>query len=265
MVNQQEKKNNYKNILYIKNYINSKDIDYLNELFNVNTFSINSNKLIGLNKDDLDELINNYDIIIIGGGPQHIITTEIFKYPEIPNQIELIRIISNTNKLLIGICLGCQIIGKAFGLEVIQMDKLCAGFDNLDSSTLNTQYIKVSLDKYLSKLDYDLLSKSFNFHNDCVQFLIPNTELINICNSKNNIPYIIAHTKANIYGFQFHPEADIDCVKNMLEKYDNDLTKNIIETNQDQLNLKSLINSQVFPEKSISIICLHFFNVFINC
>ena len=47
MVNQQEKKNNYKNILYIKNYINSKDIDYLNELFNVNTFSINSNKLIG--------------------------------------------------------------------------------------------------------------------------------------------------------------------------------------------------------------------------
>ena len=94
MVNQQEKKNNYKNILYIKNYINSKDIDYLNELFNVNTFSINSNKLIGLNKDDLDKLINNYDIIIIGGGPQHIITTEILKYPEIPNQIELIKIMT---------------------------------------------------------------------------------------------------------------------------------------------------------------------------
>lgn len=239
---------NKKKILYIKNNFNGKNLDYLNKFFDIDFYSVNSTDLIDKDILYLNELVNFYDIIIIGGGPQHLTTNYIDSHPEIINQIELVKIILNTNKLLIGICLGCQIIGKTFGLEINQMDKLCLGFDYLDINSIDYNFITNQNDKYLSKIDFNLLSKSFSYHYDCVNCKSNNNENSNLhCvgYSKFGVPYILKHSTANIYGFQFHPEVTHECVLNIVNSYPNIS----IETEQ----IKN--NSEIY---------LHFFEIFIN-
>jgi anthranilate/para-aminobenzoate synthase component II len=255
-----------KNILFIKNIIQDNKLDYLDKYFSVNITWINSIELIGKDYWYLNNMIKPYDIIIMGGGPQHIIGNYENVHPEIKNQIELVKIISHTDKLLIGICLGCQIIGKAFGYSIIQMNNLCKGFNYLDSNSIDYNLIQTKNDKYLSRFDWKLLAKSFSYHYDCVN--------INTCNnfncklrcvgySKLNIPYIFSHSDANIYGFQFHPEITIGRIKNVLDNNNDTLDDN------DTLDKK--VTNNIFKEqiksdldKFNSDICMHFFDVFIN-
>jgi anthranilate/para-aminobenzoate synthase component II len=235
-----------KKILFIKNNYLGKKLDYLEKYFNIELIYLNSNDLIDKDYLYLNNLIDSFDIIIIGGGPQHLIGNYLDIHPEIKNQIELIKLISKTTKLLIGICLGCQIIGKTFDLEIIQMDKLCLGFNYLDTNSIDYNYIKYKKDKYLSKINYNILSKSFSYHYDCVNFKnYNNTELKCIGYSKLNVPYIITHTNANIYGFQFHPELTNDCILGILNSYPGISIK----------SQKTEENSDIY---------LHFFEIFIN-
>lgn len=241
-----------KKILFIKNNYLGKKLDYLDKYFNIELIYLNSNYLIDKDYSYLKNLIDTFDIIIIGGGPQHLIGNYLDIYPEIKNQIELIKLISKTTKLLIGICLGCQIIGKTFGLEINQMDKLCMGFNYLDTNSIDYNYINYKNDKYLSKIDYNILAKSFSYHYDCINFNncnncnnFNNTELKCIGYSKLNVPYIITHTNANIYGFQFHPEVTNDCILHVLNSY-SDISIKSQQTED---------NSDIY---------LHFFEIFIN-
>jgi anthranilate/para-aminobenzoate synthase component II len=241
-----------KNILYIKNFSSGKNLYFLKKYFNINIKCIDSNLLINYTIDNLKKLIELYDIIIIGGGKQHLTSNNIFlKYPEIKNQIEIVKLISmyyKKNKLLIGICLGCQIIALCFGLKIVQMKKLCLGFDNLDITTINYNYINNYKDIYLNKINYKLLAKSFSFHYDninyidCIDNNIVNNELVIIAKSNEGIPYIIKHLKSKIYGFQFHPEACLESIINIFE-YDTFINKSNIELEK---------------------ITTHFFDIFIN-
>lgn len=252
-----------KNILFIKNIIQDNKLDYLDKYFNVEITWIDSNELVGKDHEYLNNMIKPYDIIIIGGGPQHIIGNYENFHPEIKNQIELVKIISNTDKLLIGICLGCQIIGKAFGYSIVQMNNLCVGFNYLELNSIDYDQIQIKNDKYLGKLDWKLLAKSFCYHYDCVNINTCdnlNFKLRCVGYSKLNIPYIFTHSDANIYGFQFHPEVTIGCIKNVLDNdalNEKDLDKNITDN-----NFNDQINSDL--DKFIPDIYLHFFDVFIN-
>lgn len=247
-----------KNVLYIKNNYQSKNLNNLDNFFDINFSWINSSDLIGKDNYYLKELVNKYDIIIIGGGPQHI-TSNYFNtdtYPEIINQIELVKLVVGSNKMLVGICLGCQIIGKTFGYNIIQMNKLCVGFNYLDTNSIDYNLIKSIDDKFLSKLDFELLSKSFSFHYDCVcmDFINLsdklNQELYCIGKSILNIPYIIKHSKSNIYGFQSHPEVTIECITNVLKYLQ--IQKNISDVDIPNINK---FNSEIY---------FHFFDIFIN-
>lgn len=252
-----------KKVLYIENNSNPQNFKFLENYFDITTQQFNSLTLVNKNIGYIIELIDNFDIIILGGGPQHLTTEQIHNYPEIDNQIEIVKYIKNkTNgtKLLIGICLGCQIIGLALGHKVIQMEKLCFGYDFLDTKSINYDYIKKSNDLYLSKLDYELLAKSFCFHYDQINIKQPdlienNSEIIVIGQSKTNVPYIIKHSKSNIYGFQFHPELTIDSVKNAK----NYLTSNNL-CNSDNLNnpMDNLVKNY-----NTSVL-FHFFTVFFS-
>lgn len=173
-------------ILFIKNYIFTENLFYLDK-FNINY--IYSFDIINYNDSQLNELIDKYHIIIIGGGPQHLTFELINNYPEIKNLIKIINLAHLKSKLLIGLCLGCQIIAYTFGLEIIQMNNLCIGFGYLDINSLNNQIIEK--DKYLNNLDYHIISKSFSYHNDCINFK-SNNELELLAKSNNNIPYIVS-------------------------------------------------------------------------
>jgi len=257
-----------KKILYIKNFSKGSNLDYLKKISSLNLKCIESNEIIDYNRDQLIELINIYDIIILGGGKQHLTSNNILmEYPEILNQIELVKLISSkfksSNKILIGICLGCQIIALSFGISIIQMNKLMIGFNYMDLNTINYQYILNSNDKYLNNLDYNLLSQSFSFHYDCIDVdnlnnlnNINNTsnldKLVIIAKSINNVPYIITNTNSNIYGFQFHPEICSSSISNI---------GNIFLENKMEKYSHLLKNSNHTQLEKIQI---HFFNIFIN-
>ncbi len=249
-----------KKILYIKNFSYDKCLNYLDNLNSVN--SISSIELIDYNFEKIKKLVEMYEIIILGGGNQHLtLDNFLITYPEIKNQIEIVKLVSiQKNKLLIGICLGCQIIAYSFGFKIIKAPELIFGFDLLDTNTINFDHIVKNNDQCLNKLDFDLISKSFSFHYDYIDFTsktiqieqINQDELILIAYSLNKHPYIIANKNSNIYGFQFHPEITFDSIINIIDLFN---LSNEFDVNSTSCNSKQFIFKKIFN---------HFFYVFTN-
>lgn len=288
-----------KNVLYIKNYPNGIDITFLSNKYDgLCIKNIISKELIEMDAKELNKLVSTYDIFIFGGGPQHLTKNLIDNYPEILNQIKLIHLLSkNKNKLVIGICLGIQIIAYSFGYEIVKLNKLCVGFNYLDTNSIRTkeQQDKVNSDKYLSKLDFELLSKSFSYHydrideNKKINFKTLNQnnnyndidddiddDIYVIAYSKSGIPYIIKNKNSNIYGFQFHPELTTEYVLKIfnekfslsnyfddIDKFDDDNKKNdkqdISYLDIDMIN-EIANNIKFFDDK----ILYHFFDIFFS-
>ncbi|MDC6448518.1 aminodeoxychorismate/anthranilate synthase component II [Alphaproteobacteria bacterium] len=101
------------------------------------------------------------------------------------------------NKLpILGICLGHQSIGQAFGAKIIKCEEIMHGkidlmnhynhkiFNNIESNFLATRYHSLIIDR-------STLPKEF----------------IITAETKKKIIMGIAHSKLPIYGFQFHPES----------------------------------------------------------
>lgn len=254
----------------------STNLNYLEKIFNfVDVHRICSSTLINKNLFELENIIELYDIIIIGGGPQHLIGDYKKKYPEISNQIELVKIFSqkythnsNSNKkVLLGICLGCQIIGLAFGCKISQLkNKVIRGFGNLDLTSINYAHINNSKDIYLNKIKWDLFAHTYSAHMDYIDIdhadidhvdIETNSEsehnkssdIIFIAKSNIDIPYVITIKNSPIYAFQFHPEITYDDIKNS-------------QINQSTYSNDYLEQLKLF-EKCDSDIYEHFFSIFI--
>jgi anthranilate/para-aminobenzoate synthase component II len=249
-----------KNILHIKNFDYGKNLDYLKTFSNVHLHCIMSIEIIDYNIEELKKFIEPFDIIILGGGPQHLTTNNyLTTYLEIKNQIEIVKLVSGLyckEKLLIGICLGCQIIGLSFGLKVIDYKKQIIGFGHLDTNTIDHNFINNSNTNYLNKLDFNLLSESFSFHSDYVNFLNDNKLLDDklnlIAQSTKGHPYLLTNNNLNIYGFQFHPEISLNSILDITNLFP-DINKSNLEYSIDELKKSQL-------EK----IYKHFFDIFIN-
>jgi GMP synthase (glutamine-hydrolysing) len=59
--------------------------------------------------------LNDFDFLIIMGGPQNL--NEIEQYPYLAIEIELVKQAIQAKKLVLGICLGAQMIGEALGAK----------------------------------------------------------------------------------------------------------------------------------------------------
>jgi GMP synthase-like glutamine amidotransferase len=203
-------------IVFLNNHFNT-NINYLDEK-NYNITYIFTDTIIDNDETYILSLITYYDLIIIGGGPQHLTNHEIKHYPEVPILIKIIELSYKINKLLIGICLGCQLIALTFNIEIVKLKESHIGTSFLDLSTLNKDIIKS--DKYLSNINFELIEHSFSFHNDGINPSgINHPEIDILCYSKTNVPYIIKHKNKSIYGFQFHPELTNISIHNSLNKY----------------------------------------------
>ena len=140
--------------------------------------------------------------------------------PCTPNEagicLKIIENFKNTFPIL-GICLGHQSIGQAFGGKIINCDEIMHGkidfmkhfnheiFKNIENNFLATRYHSLIIDR-------DTLSKDF----------------IITAETNNKIIMGIAHSQLPIYGLQFHPESigteiGKDLLKNFLTliKYGN--------------------------------------------
>ena len=119
--------------------------------------------------------------------------------PCTPNEagicLELINELKNKFPIL-GICLGHQSIGQAFGSNIIKCEEIMHGkldkiihfnhqlFEGIDSNFLATRYHSLIIDR-------KTLNKNFSV----------------IAQTKKKIIMGIAHKSLPIYGFQFHPES----------------------------------------------------------
>ena len=217
-----------KNILVIMNNFNINNFDYINANF------INSSDISNFSIAELTNIISKYQIIIISGGPQHLTKDKINLYPEINNLVICVQLCKKLNKVLIGICLGCQIIAYSFGLEICSINK----FFPL-TNIIGTNYLQLPIitnDNFISKLDHNLLQQAFSYHYDFIKVnnkFDTNTEIDIIAKSKNDIPYIIKHKTHNIYGFQMHPEINIYNIYKcdyLIDNYSEEIAKKFFDT-----------------------------------
>ena len=101
------------------------------------------------------------------------------------------------NKIpILGICLGHQSIGQAFGAKIIKCKEIMHG--KIDEMEHNNHEIFSNIKKNFSATRY---------HSLVIDRNTLSSDFIITAETKNKIIMGIAHTILPIYGFQFHPES----------------------------------------------------------
>ena len=132
-------------------------------------------------------LKKKYKKIVISPGPGN------------PNQagncLHIVKSLSNKIPIL-GVCLGHQVIGQAFGAKVVNAKKLMHGktskifhnkkgiFKGIKNNLIGTRYHSLIIDNKTLNKDFIITAKT-----------------------KDNLIMGIMHKKYNLHGVQFHPES----------------------------------------------------------
>ncbi len=177
-------------ILIINNNTNYlKEIKETLDKFNYNIISFEKIKYPDIEK---------FTHIILTGGKEKL-DFEKFK--------EVIKIIKNSNKPILGICFGHQLICKFFGTDINKI-KYRKG---------NLKIKKIKEDKIFKDLGDEI--EIYEDH----EYIIKNIpkEMISLAESIDGNE-VIKHKLKKIYGFQFHPEKTKDgkkLIKNFLNDF----------------------------------------------
>ena len=137
--------------------------------------------------NSLEIIKKKYKKIVISPGPGN------------PNQagncLHIVKSLSNKIPIL-GVCLGHQVIGQAFGAKVINAKKLMHGktskifhnkkgiFKGIKNNLIGTRYHSLIIDNKTLNKDFIITAKT-----------------------KDNLIMGIMHKKYNLHGVQFHPES----------------------------------------------------------
>ena len=97
---------------------------------------------------------------------------------------------------ILGVCLGHQSIGAAYGAKIIKANKIMHG--KLSKISHNQSGVFSSIENNFTATRYHSLIIDKNY--------LPNNFEI-IAKTKNDIIMAIAHKKRKIFGLQFHPES----------------------------------------------------------
>lgn len=137
-----------------------------------------------------ENVIENYDKIIISGNPlgenEHL------------NNIDKYNWIKTTNKPILGICAGMQIIGKISNCQIVD-------------------YEQIGLSKILTIIPNKLFDKpAFEIYSLHKQAIIP-TEEFEILSKTMECVQAIKHKQKDIYAVMFHPEVrNKDIIENFI-------------------------------------------------
>lgn len=186
--------------------------------------------------------LEDFDFLIVMGGPQSAI--DINKYSYLREEVELIKKAINGKKLVLGICLGAQLISKALGAEVkISLEKEIGIYPiSLTSEGKNSILFK----------DFPNSFPAIHWHGDT--FCLPKeSKLLASSLGCENQAYSY---KDNVYALQFHLEVTKSILKDLIEHCHEDLkqpgkyiqdSKKIIDSDIDSINtmMHSLLNNIV--------------------
>ena len=132
--------------------------------------------------------------------------------PCTPNEagicLKLIEKFKNIYPIL-GICLGHQSVGQAFGAKIIKCEEIMHG--KIDKMKHNNHKIFKNIESNFSATRY---------HSLVIDRKTLSSEFIITAETEKNIIMGIAHSSLPIYGFQFHPESiGTDVGKNLLKNF----------------------------------------------
>jgi GMP synthase-like glutamine amidotransferase len=149
--------------------------------------------------------IGDYAGLVVLGGPMS--ANDTAKHPFLMDTMQLIRNFAAADRPVLGICLGAQIIARAFGGEVYRMDRLESGF----------YAMAVTPDGRRDPVFSDLGSEitSFQNHFEAVRNIPGATALA----SGGACPIQAFRVGRATYATQFHPEVTIDIVRDWIRKF----------------------------------------------
>lgn len=165
--------------------------------------------------------ISSFNFLIIMGGPQSGTRCDEFLY--LQNEIHLIKKAIQQNKIILGFCLGAQLIGEALGAAAARSPEKEIGVYPI---TL-TQAGKT--DALLEGMPQSF--KVIHWHNDMPGLL---TDSIVLAYSEG-CPRQIVRYKQRVYGFQCHLEITLQGIETMISEVPNDLNPSRFTQSKQQL------------------------------
>lgn len=170
----------------------------------------------------------DYDVLIVMGGPMGVYEQE--KYPWLIREKEFIRRSMNEQKIVIGICLGAQLIADVLDAKVYKnKNKEIGWFPIRKKSFLNKNRVFGPLEK-----EYTV----FHWHGDTFDIPSKATRIFS-SNACKNQAFAVAN---KVYGFQFHFEMNDESIKKIAENCKNELIEDkFIQSNIELLTSKENI------------------------
>lgn len=138
---------------------------------------------------------DRFDGLVLCGGPMHAGDDE--TYPAFPPMLRLIRRFHGNGRPVLGLCLGAQLIARAFGCEVTRWRELELGFPAL----------KLTAEGRCDRLlrGTPARPRLMQFHEDSIE--IPDGATLLLTGECPNQGFRIGDTT---YGFQFHMEVTFE-------------------------------------------------------
>lgn len=173
--------------LIIDNYLpNSPQVEHLYNIIKDTT--VHTVEVKDYSSISVDEDFKFYNCFILSGSQRKLAEPGVFEY--YANVVELIK---NTSKPMLGICFGHQLIAMAFYTEVIPMENKIEGY-YVVRKLVNNEIFDGLGEKFLVMKSHEEMVKN-----------VP-SDFILLADSPNCPIEAIKHQILPIYGLQFHPE-----------------------------------------------------------
>lgn len=151
----------------------------------------------------------NYDFLIVMGGPQSPLKVD--EFPYLAQEITLIKQAVAANKIILGFCLGAQLIGEALGAKT----------EKSPEKEVGVYPITLTADGLQDPL-FEGFSKTFpviHWHNDMPG---ETADSVLLASSQGCPRQMIRYAK-KIYGFQCHLEIPLEGIEGMIAACPEDL------------------------------------------
>ncbi|NOX96615.1 MAG: type 1 glutamine amidotransferase [Nitrospirae bacterium] len=166
--------------------------------------------------------INDFDWLIILGGPMNIY--EEGKYPWLVKEKEFLEKAIAQKKIIMGICLGAQLIADVLGGSVCK------------NTYKEIGWFPVSLTPEAKKLSiFNASPGSFTaFHWHCDTFDLP-PEAIRIAESDGCANQAFAYNGGRVMGLQFHLESSRESINRLIQNCGDEIVKGKYIQNPDEI------------------------------
>ena len=156
-----------------------------------------------LYKDEVLPALEQFDWLVIMGGPMGV--HDIATHPWLLKEKRFIKDVIDSGKLVMGICLGAQLIADVLGAKVYKNKQAEIGWFNIEP-------VDTGAESILSSIFNDEI-EAFHWHGDT--FAIPDSALAFAKSAAcENQGFVF---EDRVVGFQFHLETTLESAKALLE------------------------------------------------